>query len=271
MKINIKFPYVQEFLPSKRHKKVRKKEVFATTTIDIEEVASSDFPVAFVVHSPASVYENATKLSDFEDDKKWKGYIIYPREIRAYNGTLYAAINVSCGAAISTAYENKDHILNSFNLCPNEWNFFTPIYNSKEEIRKESILLKNDKEERIKKIKEIAKNYIVCDNIVYKKTGEPRYVICTFGLGNNHGGTGFFIETSYNPNLPKKNYFNALQYNDAVEYGQKVAYERGDTDSISIIGKMGEEKIIIDVKLPEMVKIPFTRNYIERYRLGREQ
>lgn len=269
MKINIKFPYVQEFLPSKRHKKVRKKEVFATTTIDIEEVASSDFPVAFVVHSPASVYENATKLSDFEDDKKWKGYIIYPREIRVYNETLYTGIHISSGAAISTAYENKEYIekaITSFSR------FFTPIYNSSnEEIRKESILIKDDKEERISKIKKIAKDYIVCDNIVYKKTGEPRYVICTFGLGNNHGGTGFFIETSYNPNLPKKNYFNALQYNDAVEYGQKVAYERGDTDSISIIGKMGEEKIIIDVKLPEMVKIPFTRNYIERYRLGREQ
>ena len=76
------------------------------------------------------------------------------------------------------------------------------------------------------------------------------YVVNTFGLGHNHGGTGFFIEYHYNPNIPNINYFNALQRKEAIEYGKKVAAGRGDTDSIPGLG----DHEIIEVLMPEMVK-----------------
>lgn len=76
------------------------------------------------------------------------------------------------------------------------------------------------------------------------------YVINTFGLGHNHGGTGFFIEYFYNDNIPAQNYFNALQREEAITYGKKVALGRGDDKSVDGMG----DHDIIEVKMPEMVK-----------------
>ena len=76
------------------------------------------------------------------------------------------------------------------------------------------------------------------------------YMINTFGLGHNHGGTGFFITYGYNQNIGKENYFNAMERDEAITYGKKVAYNRGDTDSVDGIGK----DTIIEVLMPELVK-----------------
>lgn len=76
------------------------------------------------------------------------------------------------------------------------------------------------------------------------------YVINTFGLGHNHGGTGFFIEYHYNTNISNKNYFSALEREKAIAYGKKVAANRGDTESIEGMGECD----IIEVLMPKMVK-----------------
>ena len=75
------------------------------------------------------------------------------------------------------------------------------------------------------------------------------YNIITFGLGHNHGGTGFFITYHYNSNIGNKNYFNALEREDAISYGKQVALNRGDTESVE---RMGIKNI--EVKMPEMVR-----------------
>lgn len=77
-----------------------------------------------------------------------------------------------------------------------------------------------------------AKKYLFIDGALYEPCGEPMYNITTFGLGNNHGGTGFFVEYNYNPNIPNRNYFNALHRTEAIEYALRVAAKRGDTKSI---------------------------------------
>lgn len=95
-----------------------------------------------------------------------------------------------------------------------------------------------------------AEVYIVCDGVIWETCGEPMYVINTFGLGHNHGGTGFFIEYFYNDNIPAQNYFTALQREEAIAYGKKVALGRGDDKSVDGMGNHD----IIEVKMPEMVK-----------------
>lgn len=75
--------------------------------------------------------------------------------------------------------------------------------------------------------------YILVDGILYVETSEPIYNITTFGLGHNHGGTGFFVSYSYNPNLSKESYFNALEYEKAINYAIDVAARRGDTDDVA--------------------------------------
>jgi len=84
---------------------------------------------------------------------------------------------------------------------------------------------------------------------VWEVTGEPRYVIVTFGLGHNHAGTNYFIENSYNPNIRKERYFSALQYKEVVKEALRVAETRGDTESFDRI-KAGPK---IEVLIPEAV------------------
>jgi len=90
---------------------------------------------------------------------------------------------------------------------------------------------------------------ILVDGELYEQTAEPRYVVNTFGLGHNHGGTGMFVEYHYNPNIRNDNYFSALDGDAAVEYANKVAARRGDTNDV---GKF--EKMIV-VHMPELVKV----------------
>lgn len=94
-----------------------------------------------------------------------------------------------------------------------------------------------------------ARQYLLIDGKVYHVSGEPRYVIITFGLGHNHGGTGMFVEEFYNPNISNKNYFSALDGEAAVAYANSVAAGRGDTNDV------GKFKAEIDVLMPEVVKV----------------
>ena len=64
----------------------------------------------------------------------------------------------------------------------------------------------------IKKYQEAAKRYLIVDGSVWLRCGEPRYVVNTFGLGHNHGGTGLFVEEFYNSNISNTNYFIIFNY-----------------------------------------------------------
>ena len=104
--------------------------------------------------------------------------------------------------------------------------------------------------EKKQELFEKTKHYVICNGVVWKECEEPMYLINTFGLGYNHGGTGFFIQYSYNSNISNKNYFNALQREQAIAYGKQIALNRGDTDSVEGLGD-GKD---IEVFMPEMVK-----------------
>ena len=96
-----------------------------------------------------------------------------------------------------------------------------------------------------------ANKYISLDGELWKECGEPRYVVNTFGLGHNHGGTAMFIEEFYNSNISNKNYFNAVDRDKAITYAKETAIARGDTDSVKCIGKMEN----IEVLIPEYFKV----------------
>lgn len=90
--------------------------------------------------------------------------------------------------------------------------------------------------------------YLLVDSVLYKQIAEPLYVVQTFGLGNNHGGTGLFVDYGRNPNISKDWYFSALDGDKAVEFANHVAKERGDTNDI------GRFRPWIKVYMPELVK-----------------
>lgn len=94
----------------------------------------------------------------------------------------------------------------------------------------------------------IADTYVFYNGAVYTTTGEPRYQINTFGLGNNHGGTAMFVVLSYNSNIGRDCYFNALQYDQACQAADAIAKGRGDTKSIPV-----RPCNTIEVYIPEAV------------------
>lgn len=89
------------------------------------------------------------------------------------------------------------------------------------------------------------------DGVIYERASEPRYAIVTFGLGHNHGGTGYFIENFYNPNISKNNYFNALEFDKMKERALEIANSRGDTKDIS---RIQESRVKIEVHDPSVIK-----------------
>lgn len=85
---------------------------------------------------------------------------------------------------------------------------------------------------------------------IWQKSGEPMYVIHTFGLGHNHGGTSYSITNHYNSNIGKDRYFNALQAKEGMKEALRIAKGRGDTDYLKYIRNFTK----IQVLMPEMVK-----------------
>ena len=118
-----------------------------------------------------------------------------------------------------------------------------------------------DKSKMLSAVRKYMNNFLLIDGDIYERTSEPRYVVITFGLGNNHGGTGMFCDYSYNPNISKSQYYSALQGNEAVAYANKTASDRGDTNDI------GKFNPFIIVHMPEIVKVALNkrRDNIERY------
>lgn len=120
-----------------------------------------------------------------------------------------------------------------------------------DEFTEKSIVIKEDKEEVKQMLYNCSKHFVYFNGKFWRNCAEPIYNIETLGFGNNHGGTGFFIEYGYS-NIMKNN-FNALQRDDAIDYGKAIAVGRGDTNSVNLIGKYSN----IEVIMPEMVKMPF--------------
>ena len=107
------------------------------------------------------------------------------------------------------------------------------------------------RENVIRNLRAKAKRYLLLDGYVWERCGEPRFVIMTFGLGHNHGGSGLFVEESYNPNIHRDRYFSALERDKAVAEFNRIAAARGDTNDI---GRYDNKKLI-EVLIPQYVKL----------------
>ena len=218
MKVTAKYSFMEEFLPP-RCRKPRKREVEKSMNVNIKELTSEQAPIAMIT---------TTWESRRVEGQADTVFGLTPTIYRCFNKRLYTPCISRSGDDIGTQYTISDVI----------WriNETGHPYNATEQ-------------ERVKKIRSNAKRYVIIDGLLYEESGEPRYKILTFGLGHNHGGTGFFIETGYNRNIGKENYFNAFQREEAIEYFKKVALGRGDTDSVK-----EEKEINIEVLIPESVK-----------------
>lgn len=87
---------------------------------------------------------------------------------------------------------------------------------------------------------EITERYrhdIVIDDQVWTRAEEPRYVVQTFGLGSNHGGTSLHAADGDHSGIAASSYFRIDQFEQAKAYAVQVAERRGDDKSIERIRK----------------------------------
>lgn len=245
MKINVNYYYNQKFLPTKRHRNIRERQIEDVISVSVTELTADVFPIAFIVHDMKSVQKGMTSYEDYRSDKC--DFRMFSEEIRTYKGKLYKPVRITHGAAISTVFEDESYVIHNLEwMARRDWRV-----DDGDEFSEDSVIKNENKKEKRQMLRNAAKHYIYFDGKFWSVCGEPRYNITTFGLGHNHGGTGFFIEYGYNPNISYKNYFSALQRDEAIAYGKSVALARGDTESVDRIGIYN----MIEVIMPELVKV----------------
>ena len=223
MKIKTWIKYEEKYLPTPRCRKYRYRECEEFIYVNLKEVPMGDLKLAFEDNS----YEG-------------KGMIYF------YKGKLWSKVKVNSSLMTDLQERGKNvyTALDYLVYCQEHCSTYFFFAWDRERYGKDT-----SREAVVKVAKSSMKGYILVDGELYGQTAEPRYVINTFGLGHNHGGTGMFCEYHYNPNIRKDNYFSALQGDQAVVYANKVASGRGDTKDV------GKFKPFIICHMPELVKV----------------
>lgn len=96
------------------------------------------------------------------------------------------------------------------------------------------------------KMAEIADNRLIIDGQIWRPAPEPRYVVMSYGIGGNHGGTGLSTSASDNTNVLAASYFRADSFEAARAHALAVAARDYNTKSIPAIERMTPEIEIID-------------------------
>lgn len=216
MKIKTWIKYEESYLPP-RCRKMRYRECEDFINVTLKEVEPTELQLAFEDNS----YSGKGKIYFY------RGKLWYKQEM------WYGAAEHGCNTALEWLVWCHEHCSTFF-----KFKFDREYYG--EDTSREAV---------IKAARNSVKSYILVDGELYARTSEPRYVINTFGLGHNHGGTGMFCEYHYNTNISKDNYFSATESEAAVEYANNIAQRRGDTNDV------GKFKPFIVVHMPELVKV----------------
>lgn len=203
MKIKLWTKYNVGYLPTKRCRKLRYKEQEEYIDFNIKEISKTELEAAFDTGIMIYSYDNrlwreATERDIHCEDEK--------NPMTALEALIYAGITYST----------------YFGKC-----YEYPYDESKVEQRKD-VITRAEKD---------MNNYLIVDDVLYTTTSEPMYCIHTFGLGHNYAGIGTSLSVTnmYNPNISKERYFNALEYDKAVNKALNIALNRGDTDSLKYI------------------------------------
>ncbi len=218
MKKHIFIKYVKYFcayIPSARSQKYSFDEVTGEIKVSVQSVSSQEAPVAFRLNDYIYRKEKHTEIRWY-DGKLWRMHTDWERKEGedAVRRTDYGP-------------EYLKHLIHPELPYGHE----------------------RSREVCVKRYRQEASRYILVDGVIWERSGEPRYVVNTFGLGHNHGGTGLFVEEYYNDNIANTNYFSALDGERAVAYANHVAEARGDTNNV------GKFEQMIEVLIPEAVTI----------------
>lgn len=224
MKIETTIKFYEGYIPPKC-RKTRYKEVFKSVWVNIQETTFDSFKLVYI-----DLWNN------------WEVYYyngkFYKRTFFNFNLAYDNTITNSLDDLIAWRKKGSQYFAKTKNLISDFSNYAE--YETKEDI--------------VKRLKKEMSQYLIVDGELYEMVvGKPYYIIQTFGLGANHGGTALFVSYSTAPKrMIKENKGWAFSINDtekAISTAIEIATNRRDTNYLDII-----KKPKIDIKIPELFK-----------------
>lgn len=240
-KLEANYSFITVFRRSKRHRRNLHQIFTRSYKFDCRQLDEKEFKKVYVVRDYASVYKNAKTLEDFTDSSKGK-FRLVDTPIRKYKGKLYRPVMYSQGSAVSTLFmDTKDVVENEI-----EWQIRSKVtvvnaetqrlFNSVADIETLGSVEVTDTMLKAREAaQKVVDQFVFFDNIWWVETDPPVYHYNTFGLGHNHGGTGFFIgyvDINSLDKYARKFYFSPKQREKAIKTVIKVAADRGDTNDV---------------------------------------
>lgn len=230
MKVSVQFSFIETVIPPGRRKAVDVVQNSGRLTATIKEVTSAEAPVAIVAH---------TKIPRTETQIM----VLY----RWYQGKLWTATNLRTNQPQECPYQQGFY---GFEVPPAELDLTDNSRHVRHRYLGESWVT-SDKDSTARAIRGALRGLLIVDGVVHREAGEPRYVVMTFGLGRNHGGTALMTDDHFNSNLNRSSYFSLLDLEAAKARATEIATNRGDTKCLPI----AVNGPVYQVLLPEAIRI----------------
>ncbi len=222
MYIKIPYKYTEQVIP-KRCRKPRPTMFDGEISLSIHEVTGEEAPVAIRQHTKT-----------FKED----GYEPTVIEYRCWHQQLWVV------DSFNRFSHGPYEIQTAQQFTQDPWPLAKgPRYSS----------YKSQQENR-RELMAWARSILFISGTRWRRSGEPRYVIMTFGLGHNHGnpGTSLSSDNNYNPNISNSRYFRIDQHDKALETAIAIAERRGDDMAIPFIKDSHDT---FDILIPEAIHL----------------
>lgn len=227
MQLTVKFSYAETIVPPRCRNPRRVRFHDGLEVVTLQEIESAAAPVAII---------SASKEGGAQ-----------PIEYRWFNGQLWTSCHVyGCSRQPYTSRgTDYDHPVPDAELS-----LVTDSVNMSRYDMGISITVTEGKLAIAEYLHTWAQGLIFIDGHLYRPAGEPRYVVMTFGLSNNHGGTAVLCTDISNPNIKEQAYYSVLQLEQAQRYAGEIAAARGDTTKFS-----PDPGFTFEVLIPEAVQV----------------
>lgn len=139
MVFEINYWYEEKYFPTKRHHKLYSWNVYDSTSIEVKEVTSNDFPIAFIVRKFSSVQEEVMKERT---------------EVRTYNEKLYRAVRYSDYVANTAGWLPLNYIKNYLEL-------YVPFDIGSKNFSDKSIVIESNKADMLLYLQRQATEYLI--------------------------------------------------------------------------------------------------------------
>jgi len=214
MKVKIKFSYTEDEVPPGCRKSRHVHYDNGMLECQIPEISATEAPIAIIaMRNRGAIFPSSTVEYRWHGGQLWTRYRVRDAQKSSHtcgkkdynHPRIPATLNITTGWA---GCKSNDAGLQYY------------CYKSKRDITRE--------------LRAQMKDHLIIGGKFYRSAGEPRYVVMTFGLGQNHGGTAVMIDDHYNSNISKARYFTLLELDKAKALATDIATRRGDTRSLPI-------------------------------------